>query len=415
MLNFRDGLEASILWSATEGLLRSDVTGESVDTLIHKTNLKEHDNEYHIVDISWYKDVLFLVGNNSALYQYNLTSHHKSKLNINTIGSIAVDWISKKLYWANPKQQIITRSNLNGSQQEPLSILAIVKELMLDSLEAYLYWSTGHAVEVSRLNGQDRRYYHSDEIFNGKQVMGLTLDMEDRYVYWIVRSYESGSIVYRAPTSEKIPMSQKIVPEKISILQHPNIQGPLCYFSQHLLWLQDNKNAVIGDLAGQNTAIINGITLSGLYMVSILDSGLHQYPKSLTSESVVVSPNAVDLNSIRVEGSWRSFKISWDPVINTNYGTVFYEVKFADHINTNSNSQITTETAVLYNNSEKILPYTLLEVTIKAFTYWETAHHARKILRSPQSVPSQPINPRTFVEFQKDPLNENVNIVIIFR
>jgi len=100
-----------------------------------------------------------------------------------------------------------------------MSILAIVKELMIDSLEAYLYWSTGHAVEVARLNGQDRRYYHLDEIFNGKQVMGLTLDTENRYVYWIVRSYESGSIVYRAPTSERISMNQKIIPEKVHFMQ----------------------------------------------------------------------------------------------------------------------------------------------------------------------------------------------------
>lgn len=112
----------------------------------------------------------------------------------------------------------ISKADLNGSAQEPISILTIVKELTIDSLEAYLYWSTGHAVEVARLNGQDRRYYHSDEIFNGKQVMGLTLDTENKYVYWIVRSYVSGSIVYRAPTSEKIPMSQKIVPQKVKLL-----------------------------------------------------------------------------------------------------------------------------------------------------------------------------------------------------
>lgn len=122
------------------------------------------------------------------------------------------------LYFSPVFSLQITRANLNGSHQEPMSILAIVKELMIDSLEAYLYWSTGHAVEVARLNGQDRRYYHSDEIFNGKQVMGLTLDTENKYVYWIVRSYESGSIVYRAPTSERISMSHKIVPEKVSIV-----------------------------------------------------------------------------------------------------------------------------------------------------------------------------------------------------
>ncbi|KAL2717170.1 proto-oncogene tyrosine-protein kinase ROS isoform X4 [Vespula squamosa] len=411
----RNGSRASILWSANEGLLKSDVTGENIDTLIYKTNLKDSENAYHIVDVSWYKDMLYIVGNNSVLYQYNFTTHVKTKLNIHSVGSVAVDWISKKLYWANPKQQIITRANLNGSQQEPMSILAIVKELLIDSLEAYLYWSTGHAVEVARLNGQDRRYYHSDEIFNGKQVMGLTLDSEHRYLYWIVRSYESGSIVYRAATSERIPMDQKIVPEKVSALQHPNIQGPLCYFSEHLLWLQDDRNAVIGDLFGQNTAIINGITLSGLRMVAVMDPALHGYPRNLTSESVVVLPNAVDLNSIRVEGTSGKFNVSWDPVDNINYGTVFYEVKFLDHINTNSNPEITSETSIPYNNSERIEPYSLLEVTVKAFTYWETAHHSRKILRSPQSLPSEPTNPRLFVENHREPLNEKMETVVIFR
>ncbi|XP_076645581.1 receptor protein-tyrosine kinase sevenless isoform X2 [Halictus rubicundus] len=411
----RDGSHASILWSANEGLLRSDVTGENIDTLIYKASLKEAETDYHIVDVSWYKDVLYIVGNNSALYRYNITNHQKTKMSIHSVGSVAVDWISKKLYWANPKQQIITRANLNGSHQEPMSILAIVKELMIDSLEAYLYWSTGHAVEVARLNGQDRRYYHSDEIFNGKQVMGLTLDTENRYVYWIVRSYESGSIVYRAPTSERIPMSHKIVPEKISALQHPNMQGPLCYFSEHLLWLQDDRNAVIGDLSGQNTAVINGITLSGLHMVAVMDSALHRYPNNLVSETVVVLPKAVSYNSIRVEGTWRNFNISWDPVDNINYGTVFYEVKFADYINTNSNPEITTETSMSYNNSEQILPYSILEVTVKAFTYWETAHHTRRTLRSPQSVPSEPTNPRVFIEFHKEPLSRSVDIFAIFR
>jgi len=104
---FRDGSRASILWSSNEGLLRSDVTGENIDTLVYKANLKELESEFHIVDVSWYKDVLYIVGNNSALYRYNVSSHQKTKLNIHSVGSVAVDWISKKLYWANPKQQIV--------------------------------------------------------------------------------------------------------------------------------------------------------------------------------------------------------------------------------------------------------------------------------------------------------------------
>ncbi|XP_074098359.1 receptor protein-tyrosine kinase sevenless isoform X3 [Cotesia typhae] len=405
----RENSHASILWSANEGLLKSDVTGENVNTLIYKDMLKDNDNDYYIIDASWYEDTLYFVGNNSALYRYNITSHQKTKLNINSVGTVAVDWFAKKLYWANPKQQIITRANLNGTQQEPMSILAIVKELIIDSQEAYLYWSTGHAVEVARLNGLDRRYYHSDEIFNGKQVMGLTIDTENRYVYWIVRSYESGSIVYRAPTSERIPMNQRLVPEKVSSLQYPNIQGPLCYFSEHLLWLQDDRNAVIGDLTGQNTAMINGISLIGLHMVAIMDPALHQYPPGLTADNITVIPRAVSLNSIRVIGTWGNFNVSWDPVTNINHGTVFYEVKFANYINANANPEITTDTTMLYNSSEQILPYSLLEVTIKAFTYWGAAMHTRKVLRSPQSEPTQPTNVRGFVEFNRAPINTDVN------
>lgn len=146
-----------------------------------------------------------------------------------------------------------------------------------------------------------------------------------------------------------------------------------------------------------------------------MDPALHQYPKNLTSETVKVSPDAVDFNSIRVEGTWRNFNISWDPVKNVNYGTVFYEVKFADYINTNSNPEITIETTIPYNNSDQILPYSVLEVTVKAFTYWETAHNSRKILKSPQSVPTQPTFPRAFVdkEFRHEFITDDR--LVIFR
>lgn len=96
------------MWSSNEGLLRSDVTGENIDTLIYKASLKDSESEFHIVDLSWYKDVLYIVGNNSALYRYNVSNHQKTKLNIHSVGSVAVDWIAKKLYWANPKQQIVS-------------------------------------------------------------------------------------------------------------------------------------------------------------------------------------------------------------------------------------------------------------------------------------------------------------------
>lgn len=54
--------------------------------------------------------------------------------------------------------------------------------------------------------------------------MGLTIDMEKRSVYWIVRSYE-GSSLFQAATADKLKFGEEIQPQKISSLQYPNIQG----------------------------------------------------------------------------------------------------------------------------------------------------------------------------------------------
>lgn len=95
----------SIIWSASEGLLTSDVIGENVQTLIHKANMKD----YYITDIAWYEDQLYLVSNTSHIHWYNMTSHKTGKLmDIDSVGSAAVDWIGKKLYWSNPKQQLVS-------------------------------------------------------------------------------------------------------------------------------------------------------------------------------------------------------------------------------------------------------------------------------------------------------------------
>lgn len=104
--------------------------------------------------------------------------------------------------------------------------------------------------------------------------MGLTLDNEQETVYWIVRSHE-GSTLFKQKMAQHLPLSGSHVSIKVSSLQKPNMQGPLCYFDEHLLWLQDDKNAVISDMNGQNAAVVSGNSLSGLSMVSILDPSLH--------------------------------------------------------------------------------------------------------------------------------------------
>jgi proto-oncogene tyrosine-protein kinase ROS len=108
--------------------------------------------------------------------------------------------------------------------------------------------------------------------------MGLTLDINNKYVYWIVRGSE-GSNLFRAPMAGY--SNKKITPEKISSLQKPNMQGPLCYFHKRLLWLQDDKNAAISDLQGKNIATVSSKSMSGLTLVYVVDSSLHVLPGML--------------------------------------------------------------------------------------------------------------------------------------
>lgn len=46
--------------------------------------------------------------NNSQVYWLNLTSRkHGRLIDVDSVGSLAVDWIGQKLYWSNLKQQLV--------------------------------------------------------------------------------------------------------------------------------------------------------------------------------------------------------------------------------------------------------------------------------------------------------------------
>ena len=116
--------------------------------------------------------------------------------------------------------------------------------------------------------------------------MGLTLAPDSQSVYWVVRSYE-GSALFRAPMAGQLQLQPGEVVPSVQVSQLcASMQGPLCYFSQHLLWLQDDRNAVIGDLGGQNAAVITGsspgtspgTSLRHVHTVTIMDPSQRTIP-----------------------------------------------------------------------------------------------------------------------------------------
>lgn len=107
---------ATVLWSSAEGLLRSDVTGDQVEVLVGAASL--HDARYashttrtapfRTVGLAWWRDRVYLVANTSLVYVYNRTSRDLTRLpHLDNVGSIAVDWVGQRLYWSNPRQQLV--------------------------------------------------------------------------------------------------------------------------------------------------------------------------------------------------------------------------------------------------------------------------------------------------------------------
>lgn len=103
-----------ILWSASEGLLKSDATGENVQSVLHRTMMKN----FFFTNVAWYEDMLYLITNTSQMYWYNTTTHkHGQLVDIESVQSAAVDWIGKKLYWSSPKQQLVVISQENTNRE----------------------------------------------------------------------------------------------------------------------------------------------------------------------------------------------------------------------------------------------------------------------------------------------------------
>ncbi|XP_055298116.1 proto-oncogene tyrosine-protein kinase ROS isoform X4 [Sitodiplosis mosellana] len=391
-----------IIWASYDGLIQSDILADNIHTLIPQQKL----DACNISNIEWFEDVIFYVCSNS-LYSFNRTTNTTEKLNVkDSVQAIAVDWIGRRLYWFNPSHQVITRGNLINFEPEVLFPLSAPQaDIKIDSARGFLYFSTGHSVEFCRLNckDKDKRKFYDMEAYTGRKVMGLTLDFDMSRVYWIVRSYD-GSTLISAPLIEDemnlFELQEHTLPEK-------QILGPLAYLSNRLLWLQDDRTVVIGNLTGKNLAHIKSIELSDLKVFLVIDETQRIVPES--DEPLNVIPEAVNTSTIQVNGEWNFFTVSWLPIKNVNYGVVFYEIRYLNHSIVDTRSFIEIEDGILP-------PYSQLNISIKAFTYWASSPIVKAQVYSPQSQPSKPLDPRIFVTHMHNPLQKNsLNIETVFR
>lgn len=397
--------ERYLIWASNDGLLQSDVTGENIITLLPKEEL----GDLMVTNIAWFENILYIVMN-TTLKIYNRTNGDLYKLGqLDSVGGVAVDWIGRRLYWSNPFQQLINRGRLNGEQQEPLSIVASARELKIDALRGNIYYSTGLTVESCRLNGKIPKKYFTVPPYSGKQVMGLTLDLDEQNIYWIVRSYQ-GSSLYSAKLLDM--WLNESEPEIVETkLDERSLNGPLTHFSDRLVWRQDDKTIVFGDMDGKNLAYFKNDKLTGLTCIMVIDKTHHTYPE--IDGNINVIPEAIPNASIQIIGTYKFFNITWEPIENVNYGNVFYEIKIISPKIADINAEQMESVYMFPANT--LEPYTSLEIFIRAFTFWGSSPISKVKLHSPPGPPSEPTNPRVYTTHLSYPLDEAISISAIFR
>lgn len=101
---------------------------------------------------------------------------------VDWLAGLAVDWIAENMYWSDPKRGVIQVARLNGSAQHILLSSEVGKpsSLAVDPEKGVLVWGGGGRLELSRLDGSDRKLLVNDSL----DISDITLDYANEYVYW---------------------------------------------------------------------------------------------------------------------------------------------------------------------------------------------------------------------------------------
>lgn len=66
-------------------------------------------NDGKIADLAFFRDALVMAVNNQSVFVMNTTTSLFTKLpNTHGVLSVAVDWLTHRLFWANPHRQMVS-------------------------------------------------------------------------------------------------------------------------------------------------------------------------------------------------------------------------------------------------------------------------------------------------------------------
>ncbi|KAM9563851.1 proto-oncogene tyrosine-protein kinase ROS [Guaruba guarouba] len=399
--------EPYILTVGAEGLwkLRLDSYGPGELLYPHIRNIS---------DLDWYNDTLYWINSMGEVQTWSLNKREATTRNtyvsdIRNARMLAFDWLGQCLYWAGKANTIYRKSLLKDHTDIVAHVVFLVKDLVVDSVNGYLYWATMYSVESARLNGEEYLMLQEQLQFSGKQVVGLTLDPTYDFLYWLVQDSLCLNL-YRVSRCKE-GCGNAIITEFAAWSTSDISPGVLEYYSGRLFWI--NSLHFITTQEVNQSLSIPFSQPAEFATFTLVHTSLKPLPGNLSFTPKVI-PDSVPESSFRIKGNSSSFHIIWSPT-NVEWGTVFYCVglKAPQFLGSEWCLRPHNLTVPSYR-VDWLEPFTLFDFTVTPYTHWGKAPATSVSLRAPEGVPSAPTNPRIYV-LQNNLHESGITVPVEFR
>ncbi|EHB06662.1 Proto-oncogene tyrosine-protein kinase ROS [Heterocephalus glaber] len=357
--------------------------------VIFSSSVQPHPVPHHPRDIS----VLF--GSHQALVQWKPPA-----LPIGASPSAWQNWTYEV--------QIQRQSVLTGHSDMVTHVKLLVNDMAVDSVGGYLYWTTLHSVESTRLNGESALVLQAQPWLSGKK--GARQQLGQRQQGRVLRPVcparpvpfhlQLGSVCFRSTVDISITEFAAWSTSEIS-------QNALMYYSGRLFWINGFRMITAQEI-GQRTSV--SVSEAARFShFTIIQTSLKPLPGNFSSTPKVIL-DSVPESSFRTEGNASAFQVLWSTPPKVDWGVVFYSVEFSAH-----SKFLASEKQLLpVYTVEGLEPYALFNLSVTPYTYWGKGPKTSLSLRAPETVPTTPENPRMFVLPSERSLHKN-EVVVEFR
>ncbi|XP_044147095.1 proto-oncogene tyrosine-protein kinase ROS [Bufo gargarizans] len=354
----------------------------------------------YVSDLDWY---------NGTIYWSNETGHvHLWKIEnttdfsplyvseIRRAGPLTFDWIGQCIYWADKLNPKIYRTSLRTHDSETVKVISsLVKDLAVDSVSAFLYWTTGYTVESSRLNGQDHVVIQNLTLSSTLQVVALTLNLKEGQIYWLAKNGLHINM-YQANTRSEGMFDMKVT-QHASWGYSEITQHALMFHCNRLFWINGQKYITVQEINQSSCTPLSQPAEFTSFTLGL--NALKPFPGNFSYAPEVI-PGIILSSSFKIRGNYSDFIIQWTGPSNTEYGSLFYCVEstvLQELLRARYNDCLTPETFTDSFYAVKGLePYTEFDFAVTPHTYWARGPTTSLTLHAPEEVPSPPLNPRVY-------------------